>query len=486
MFSKATANVVHQIDPQGSLIPVSGVKNSHKLVPMALVVKRKRFWSWQNPRYHPTDFTLGDLLVGDEMLRPGLSYDDNLLSFKGTYRDKLSGSLDTEAGSVSVTLEGRTSSMLRSCFGNLKMEELDIKKLQRDSRNRLVDMQHVLVQQIEKRAEVLAVVKERIFTTSSSFITQTKKQQCIFQGVLGLLSLLGSSLKLCVKDSNNISMDSDVSLEIPSGTVIAYSVRELEIKADGHFVICLQPGTVGGFEEDSVEESSAADFSIDSIDGTCNGNKFQKEVPSRAAQDGFHETDLSPLADLPQFTRCALIKKLQKTLEERSTLSYLQYVLEELCGCETANVDVTEEEFDSLRKPSILDQLGLDCVTEVEKGGVTPELKAAHLLVSALEELPDETLNLLSQSRPDFLQAFDKLMSGLNESREHLPVHSLPIQLQDNQAFQQAEQLLSSIGVTLRRDDKELRMETGCSESVVTRVLSLSVHGLSLLCTGLQ
>lgn len=43
----------------------------------------------------------------------------------------------------------------------------------------------------------------------------------------------------CVKDSNNIKAHSDVSLEIPSGTVIAYSVLELEIKQDGHYGTCL-------------------------------------------------------------------------------------------------------------------------------------------------------------------------------------------------------------------------------------------------------
>lgn len=38
-----------------------------------------------------------------------------------------------------------------------------------------------------------------------------------------------------MKDSNNIEIDSDVSLEIPSKTVIAYSIMELEIKKSGHY-----------------------------------------------------------------------------------------------------------------------------------------------------------------------------------------------------------------------------------------------------------
>lgn len=57
-------------------------------------------------------------------------------------------------------------------------------------------MQHVLVQQLEKRAEVLAVLKERILTTNSCSVTQTRKEQCTFQGVLGLVGMLGSSVKV--------------------------------------------------------------------------------------------------------------------------------------------------------------------------------------------------------------------------------------------------------------------------------------------------
>lgn len=57
-------------------------------------------------------------------------------------------------------------------------------------------MQHVLMQQLKKRAEVLAVLKQRILTTNSCSVTQTKKEQCTFRGVLGLADMLGSSVKV--------------------------------------------------------------------------------------------------------------------------------------------------------------------------------------------------------------------------------------------------------------------------------------------------
>ncbi|XP_022602640.1 non-syndromic hearing impairment protein 5-like [Seriola dumerili] len=464
MFSKATANFVRQIDPEGSLIHVSRVNDSQKLVPMALVVKRNRLWFWQRPKYQPTDFTLSDLLLGDKTLSPGLC-ETEFLTYKGTFGDKLSGKLKTKAGSVSVALEGQGTTKLQSCFGKLKKEELDVKKLLRDSRSRLVDMQHVLVQQLEKRADVLAVVKERIVTTNSCSITQTKKEQCIFQGVVGLLDILGSSVKVCVKDTNNIEMDSDVSLEIPSDTVIAYSILELEIKKNGHYDICLQPGTIGGFESDTWPSQD----SLNVVDGKCNG----ENVPT--LQNGSQEMDLSPLAELNQSTRCALFKKLQETMRDRTALSYLQCVLAKLCGDDT--LDMANQD---------MDRLSLDIHSECSQAASPAHLNATHLLVSAMEELPDETLSLLSESRADFLEAFNTLMCRLKESSGTLSIQRLPILLQDNQTFQLAEQLLSSTNVTLKRNAESLWTETGDKAEALPLILCLSTHGLSLLCTGLK
>ncbi|XP_034747089.1 gasdermin-E-like [Etheostoma cragini] len=486
MFSKATANFVRHIDPEGSLIHVSRLNDSDKLVPMALVVKRNRMWFWQSPKYQPTDFTLSNLLQGDKVLSPDVSKTE-FVTYEGTYRDKLSGKLDTEAGSVRATLEGHGTSKLQSCFGKLKKEELDVKKLLQDSSGRLIDMQQPLVQQLEKRADVLAVVKERILTANSFTVTQTKKEQCIFQGMLGLVGLMGSSFKVCVKDSNNIEADCDVSLEIPSGTVIAYSILELEIKKSGHFNICLQPGLMGGIEADSPESWPSFD-SLDEVDGRCNGHKVPKKVPLGALQNGSQVMDLSPLAELPQLTRGVLFKRLQETLGDRTALSYMECLLEELCSGETLNMAKHKELSESQRKllSAILDRAGTDSHAENTQCGIPSHLNAAHLLVSALEELPDPTLSLLSESSADFLEAFDTLMCMLKKSREPLSIQCLPVPLQDNQAFQCAEQLLSSTNVTLKRDSDRLWMEMGDEEGVLPLVLCLSIQGLSLLCKGQQ
>lgn len=460
---------------------MSRVNNSHRLVPMGLVIKRNRLWLWQKPKYHPTDFTLSDLLQGDKLLTPALSEED-FLSYEGTYGGKISGNLDTEAGtktgSVGIKVKGQGSSRLKSRFGKLKKEKLNVKKLTDDSSDRQVNMQHRLVQQLEKRADVLAVVTERIFTTDSCFITQTRRDQCTFQGVLGLLGILGNSFQVC--ESNNIESDSDVCLEIPSDTVIAYSVLELEIKKDGRYYFCLQPGKTGGIEEDSPVTHSSQ-FSLDTLDGQCNEPTVPETLPSGASQNGSHEMDLSPLAELPQSTRFTMFKRLQEALRDRGALSYLQCVLEEVCCGESFDVDSHNGLSESQKKT--LSAI-LDSYTKDSKRGVPAHLNAAHLLVSAMEELPFETQSLLGESCPEFLEALYTLVCRFKDHSEPLSTQCLPALLQDNQTFQEAKQLLSSIQVTLGRDKDRLWMETGPKAGALLVVLCLSIQGLSFLSKG--
>lgn len=70
MFAKSTKNLLSEIDPEGSLVPVSRLNDSDSLVPLGLVIKRNRYWFWQKPKYLPSDFKLSDVLVGDP-INPG-------------------------------------------------------------------------------------------------------------------------------------------------------------------------------------------------------------------------------------------------------------------------------------------------------------------------------------------------------------------------------------------------------------------------------
>lgn len=478
MFSKATANFVHQIDTDGSLIHVSRVNDSHKLVPTALVIKRKRPWFWQSPKYEPTDFRLGDLLLGEEALNTGVTQ-IAFLTFNGTYGYQFSGKVEAEGGPVQGSVEGSGTSKLQAYFGQLKREGLNVNELVNSSRNRLVDMEHMLVQQLEKRAELLAVVKERVLTTSSCSITQTKMEKCAFKGFLGML---GSYLTVCVKDSNDIEMDRDVSLEIPSGTVIAYSVMELKIKKDGHYNVSLRDGMNGGFEADS---SCSFDFDLDAVDGRM--RELPENAPLSAFLNGADVTDLRPLAELPESTRRVFIEKLQETLKDRAALTSLQFVLEALCNGETLEEENGElSEGHNMSLAAILDQSGPDTHSANGHSGVSAPLSAAHLLVSALEELPKESLKILSLGTLQDWKAFDTLMCRLKESSEPLSENTLPLLLQHKPSFQVAERLFDSVKVTLRSGGDCVWAETKSHAGVLPLLLFLSLHGLSVLSSGLE
>lgn len=79
MFATATRNFVEEVDHGGSLIPVSSLNDSIAL--LTVVVKRKRFWFWQKPKYLPTDFILNDILTGDTPIKPGKHQTPSLIVF---------------------------------------------------------------------------------------------------------------------------------------------------------------------------------------------------------------------------------------------------------------------------------------------------------------------------------------------------------------------------------------------------------------------
>ncbi|XP_029590575.1 gasdermin-E isoform X2 [Salmo trutta] len=494
MFAKATANFVRQIDPDGTLISVSRLNDSDKLVPMALVVKRNRFWFWQQPKYQPSGFTLNHLLLGDKELTPDVSESD-FLSYEGRFGDNLSGKLDAKAGNVSVNLEGRGSSRLQSSFGKLKKQDVDVQKLLLASNDRMVDMQHVLVQQCQKHTEVFAVLKERVLTTTPCSISEQVQEQGTCQRVLGLLGNLGAHAHVIKCENGSIEKDSDISLEIPPLTVIAYSLIELEVRKDGHYELCLQHGTLGGFEADSGRTSP----SQDSFDALCvvDGLEWtEKEIPEGAPlstlQKNLQGLDLEvyagQLAVLPELTRFALLQRVREVLVDRTTLSVLEHMLEGLCRgeepdpAEVKQLTVTQNK--SVFALLDLVQKGPTNEIQADRASASPHLTATHLLVSALEALPKAALTLLGESSPDVLEALNTLVTKLKVNSQSLPLESLPLPLQDEGAFHWAEQLLLSSKVTLRRETDRLWAETGRKPGVFPLVMCIAVQGLTSLYTG--
>ncbi|KAI1886153.1 hypothetical protein AGOR_G00211070 [Albula goreensis] len=289
MFAKATSNFLKQIDPDGSLIPVSRLNDSDKLVPLSLVIKRKRFWVWQRPKYVPSDFTLSDVLLGDKPINP-VVVETDFLKYAETVGDSISGKVDGAVGQINISVEGKGSSKLQSSFGSLRKQEVDVQKLLQDSKDRALNLEHCLIEQTrEKHNEVFGILKEKIVTTQQCSVTEEVQEQGACAAALGFLA--NKRIKVSVNENGDLHQDSNVSLEIPPQTVIAYSLIELEIRRNGQYELCLQPDTRGGFEVDSPL------MDVAKVGGLF--TKGVEEVPCLKNELGRLQAHFQQLADLP-------------------------------------------------------------------------------------------------------------------------------------------------------------------------------------------
>ncbi|XP_045553081.1 gasdermin-E [Salmo salar] len=403
MFSTATRNFVEEID-DGSLIPVSSLIDSDKLVPLSLVVKRKRFWIWQKPKYLPTDFTLSDVLTGDTPLTPVVVKTD-FLKYQGTFGDNKSGNFESNLVAVNLKVEGKDTSKLQSSFGSLKKEEVDVQKLLRDSKDKLLDMSHCLMQQTrEKTREVFGVVKERIVTTQPCSVIEEVQQGGQLEE---LLSFCGpKSTQVSVKENSSLHKDSNVSLEIPAHTVIAYCIIELEIKLNGHYELCLMSDTLGGFEVDGPVKKSLVGVP-GAHDDTPKKSCFQRELEKLSGH-------FQLLSVLPAATRSSLLQLLKTTMEDREAVSVLESVLDQMCTGKTADLGEVKEANQMQTVQAILDLL------EHSDSSPTPSLLSDSSQTPSLLSDSSQTPSLLSDSSqtPSLLSDSSQTPSLLSDSSQ--------------------------------------------------------------------
>ncbi|XP_071252071.1 gasdermin-E-like [Salvelinus alpinus] len=480
MFSTATRNFVEEIgDDDGSLIPVSSLIDSDKLVPLSLVVKRKRFWIWQKPKYLPTDFTLSDVLTGDTPLTPVVVKTD-FLKYQGTFGDNKSGNLESNLVAVNLKVEGKDTSKLQSSFGSLKKEEVDVQKLLRDSKDKLLDMSHCLIQQSrEKTREVFAVVKERIVTTQPCSVIEEVQQG----GQIGeLLTFCGpKSTQVSVKENTSLHKDSNVFLEIPAHTVIAYAIIELQIKLNGHNELCLMSDTLGGFEVDGPVKKSLVGVS-GAHDDTPKKSCFQRELEKLSGH-------FQQLSVLPAATRSSLLQLLKTTMEDREAVSVLESVLDQMCTGKTADLGEVKEVSQMQTVQAILDLLehsdSSPTPSLLSDSSQTPSLlSATHPIISAMDGMTDEGLSVLgSCCSPPVLQALQILVQHVAAgSGETLSLRDAGLAvLTEEEVFGRTESLFGHSKVTLKREEDTLRTEMKDQPGYLPLVMSITVKGLASL-----
>ncbi|XP_025063884.1 gasdermin-E isoform X3 [Alligator sinensis] len=185
MFAKATKNFVRETDCGGDLIPVSRLNDSDKLQLLSLVTKRKKFWCWQKPNYHFLTVTLSDVLAEDKPIKPVIVESD-FVKYEGKFEDCVRGNLEASFGKINLGAGGKGLVESQSSFGNLRKQEVDLQQLMNDVKGRTMNLNNTLLKQVlERKHEVLCILTEKIVTTKKCLITEHIQTEEKIGGIAG-------------------------------------------------------------------------------------------------------------------------------------------------------------------------------------------------------------------------------------------------------------------------------------------------------------
>ncbi|XP_051630899.1 gasdermin-E isoform X2 [Manacus candei] len=410
MFAKATKNFVRETDSGGDLIPVSHLNASEKLQLLSLVTKRRKFWCWQKPKYHFLTVTLSDVLIEDKPIKP-VVVESDFAKYMGKFEDFLQGSIEASFAKISLGAGRKGYVENQSSFGNLRKQEIDLQQLMKDVKDRTIDLNSSLLQQvIERKREVLCILREKIITTQRCTIFEHIQTEEKVSGVMGCTA---KTVKVSVSENGSMVKDSSVILEIPPATTIAYGVIELFIKHNGKFEFCLLDEQQGGFEKESTEGSTYPHSALfrdasflyqpDAVDNEMYSGA-KNLVPSDASISVLKQdlsqlkTQFQPFVKLPEDKQRALYKTLCELLLHEEMVTALGDVFDDICTGDKPDLEELKltEQRDLL---DFLQLLGCSLQSELLLQKYQPQdeelFSAAHLLISAISELSDYTLVLL-------------------------------------------------------------------------------------------
>ncbi|XP_074051596.1 gasdermin-E isoform X1 [Macrotis lagotis] len=407
MFAKATRNFLRDTDPGGDLIPVASLNDSDNLKLLSLVVKKKKFWFWQKPKYQFVSTTINDILTKDQFVNP-VVVESDFVTYEGKFEDVVKGTVETALGKFTLNIGGSGLVESQSSFGTLRKQEVDLQQLIRETVERTINLESPLVRQVlERKNEVLCVLTQKIVTTQKCLISEHVQIEEKCGGMVGLKT---KRVKVSVSEDGNVMRDSNVVLEIPEATAIAYRVLELYIKQDGQFEFCLLHGKQGGFEQESTDGSDHLDAGIfgelifpflpDTVDGNSEAaNLMPAEGPLSSLKQGMPllERNFRPFVELSGHHQAALCEILWEILSDDELVVALDTMLDEAftggSPWQTMPGELSSPQQRQLATLLTLAGLRVQGTQLVwpDAGAARGLLCTVHFFISALAEMPDNT-----------------------------------------------------------------------------------------------
>ncbi|XP_034876651.1 gasdermin-E isoform X1 [Mirounga leonina] len=491
MFAKATRNFLKEVDAGGNLIAVSNLNDSDKLQLLSLVTKKKRFWCWQRPKYQFLSVTLGDVLTEDQFLSP-VVVESDFVKYESKFQNHVNGTIETALGKVKMNVGGKGLVESQSSFGNLRKQEVDLQQLIRDSTERAINLRDPVLQQVlERKNEVLCVLTQKIVTTQPCVLSERVQIEERCGGVVGIQT---KTVQVSAKEDGNIVKDTNVVLEIPAPTALAYGVIELYVKLDGQFEFCLLQGKHGGFE---LERSGSVfmdplpfqEFASGDMPDAGQGPSALDWPLSVLKQATLLlERNFHPFAGLPEQQQTALNNVFQAVLSDEESLMALEQVCEDVVSGLSPPLAILGE----LKPPQQQNVMAFLCLVGYGVQGGCPGLadtlsnqklfSTAYFLVSALAEMPDNAAALLGACcKLQIIPTLCHLLRALSDDGVSDLENPDLAPLKDMEKFMIVQRLFALANMNLERLQSSVKAVTQKDPSIFPLILYISLNGLCAL-----
>ncbi|KAK2818531.1 hypothetical protein Q5P01_024092 [Channa striata] len=422
MFAARTKALVRNLGARGDLIYNKNVNDKVQMLTLVKVRKKKL---WPVITYSIINQTLLDLLEEADVSR----------LFSAEYMEEvLTEDFTNLRGRCA---EGHTAAEMDANQAKIGWN-VDTVDWASKVKKQLVDMLKV------KETEKLTFVHQTVYNTDRvdffGKVEQAGSVSASFQKVLNLN----------VKESR----EEKTRFTVPKESTFAYAL--MEITTDG--------GTLGIPPRIRKVKQFNTEWWKLSSDGE--GDDFCQTLQQVKREFRKKEHLLQPLADVHESTRRNLLKHLRELMEDRDHLTVLE---------ETWDQDSTEESACPQCVSSFMELLKTSNTSTCQKDAV-------HLLISAMDTLPDDLPALLTSCSPDTLRVLNQLVDSLNRDTQTKIPESLPPPLQEDGELRWVVELLCSTNQMLEQlSDRWDQPEF--PPGVMLEVLSLAVRGLSLMQT---
>ncbi|NWZ02696.1 GSDA3 protein, partial [Loxia curvirostra] len=265
MFKKLTKFIVNQMDPSQDLDPVESIADNEHFRPLCLLTKKrkpKRIFH-RAPYYQRTGFTLDDVLLPgeDDKSIESLHQESSQFTLTKTSADQVEGHASAPLGPVSAEVGGGASSL--NVFSiTLQKKSIPLQSLEALRRERQININHSLIQQLQRTNINLYMVTEILEASEETIY----KASIMADGVFNVMCHITLGAQ-GTRENNQ-------SIVIPKGCTLAFRtiplyIRHREWKFANLSEVEAIPSCAIGFKLDQAETCCELEFGLKEVEIHC-------------------------------------------------------------------------------------------------------------------------------------------------------------------------------------------------------------------------